>query len=723
MKREQFRSWLEPKHSLKAVNTGLSTVSRIERHLADLGLPTVDLDAAFAADGLEQVRLALESVRDDARSGGERFRILMPDASNPVPRLHGHLYWLRRYGAFSKGEPVDADEDPVVLFDSAGKTFKPVRMRGRTSGVEAYRIKPEGASNETEEAIEEHDIVEVARALLIDGRAVRIRETGINNASYLKFPGRLVAYRLRPDIADTLDLPIESESRSPAPQPEYPAQLSMSDPTNLILYGPPGTGKTYRTAAEAVRLCDGAVPNTREATMARYHELAEAGQIRFVTFHQSYSYEDFVEGLRPVTSVGEDEPGFRLEPRRGIFREIATLAEQARKKGSPSSPFDITGRRVFKMSLGRAGSEDHIYDAAILGGYAVLGWGGLEDWSDPKYENYQEVFDRWNQIEPGTSGNSGNIAQIWRFRSMQKGDLIVVSEGNSRFRAIGEVTSPYSYDPTDVRDYAHRRDVRWLLVLNEPLPVGEIYGKQFSQASCYLLSDEHLKREALARLIPGGPSVDVPTGPDQFVLVIDEINRANISKVFGELITLIEPDKRLGRPGEITVRLPTSGDSFGVPDNLHIVGTMNTADRSIALLDTALRRRFSFEELMPEPWLLAEASTRCGIDLVSLLTGINSRIEYLFDREHQIGHAYFIHCASRADVDHVMRHRVIPLLAEYFYEDWSKVALALGDPAGALFMERTGLKPPSGLVEEGADERLRWSVRSAFTQNAYQVPE
>lgn len=721
MKREDFRAWLDPKHKESAVNTGVATISRLEKKLAELGLPYTDLDTALEAGGLEQVRLALEAVRQDAHAGGERFRILMPDATDPVPRLNGFLYWLRRYASFRKGEPVDADDDPIVLFDGVGKSFKPARMRNQTSGVEAYRIKPEGASNETDEAIEEQDIVAVVRALLVDGRAVRIRETGISATSYFKFPGRLVTYRLRPDIAEALDLPIEGESRPPVAKAHTPAPLPMPTPTNLILYGPPGTGKTYRTAAEAVRLCDGTIPDTRDGTMARYRGLVEAGQIRFVTFHQSYAYEDFVEGLRPETGASEDGTGFRLEPRRGIFREIATLAEQARKKGSPSAPFDLAGRHVYKMSLGRAGSEDYIYEAAILGGYAALGWGGSEDWSDPKYENYQAVFDRWNQIEPGTSGNSGNIAQLWRFRSMQPGDLIVVSDGNLRFRAIGEVTGPYRYNPTDAGDYAHRRDVRWLLVLKEPLPVEEISDKRFSQASCYLLANEYLKREALARLLPGAPAATGPAAPDQFVLVIDEINRANISKVFGELITLIEPDKRLGRPGEITVRLPASGDSFGVPDNLHIVGTMNTADRSIALLDTALRRRFSFEELMPEPSLLAESSQRCGVDLVALLTRINARIEYLFDREHQIGHAYFMHCDSREDVDDVMRHRVIPLLAEYFYEDWGKVALALGDPKGERFLERTVLKPPAGLAEEGADERARWSVRWPFDSGAYQV--
>lgn len=495
-------------------------------------------------------------------------------------------------------------------------------------------------------------------------------------------------------------------------------------PTNLILYGPPGTGKTYATAAEAVRLCDGQVPEERADLKARYDALVEAGQIGFVTFHQSYAYEDFVEGLRPVTDGGAQEgeaaaAGFRLEPRKGVFREISALAEQARKNAGRGSGIDLAGRQFFKMSLGRAGVEDHIYDAAIEGGYVVLGYGGDVDWSDEKYEKYDAVFSKWNEIEPGTIGNNGNIAQVWCFRSaMHMGDIVIVSDGNSQFRAVGEIIGPYRFDPTGERTYNHRRDVRWLLVLDdESLPVETIYESPFTMQSCYRLKDAKVKKEALSRLLPSG-GADQSAAPDQFVLIIDEINRANISKVFGELITLIEPDKRLGQENVLRLKLPYSGDTFGVPDNLHIIGTMNTADRSIALLDTALRRRFRFKELMPRPSLLS--TDVGGIDLQALLAGINERIEYLFDREHQIGHAYFMGCRSKDDIDEVMRDKVIPLLAEYFYEDWEKVRQALGEASDeGGFIRRRRLASPNAAESSFGAERWRYAVQDSFELSAY----
>jgi 5-methylcytosine-specific restriction protein B len=159
-------------------------------------------------------------------------------------------------------------------------------------------------------------------------------------------------------------------------------------------------------------------------------------------------------------------------------------------------------------------------------------------------------------------------------------------------------------------------------------------------------------------------------------LLIDEVNRANVASVFGDLITLLETDKRLGAEHELWLTLPYSQERFGVPSNLYVVGTMNTTDRSIALLDIALRRRFSFREMLPDPSVL---SVVAGVDLPQLLRTINERIEYLLDRDHQIGHAYLTTVQSHADLCCAFRDRIIPLLQEYFFNDWTKIQLILGD--------------------------------------------
>ncbi len=499
--------------------------------------------------------------------------------------------------------------------------------------------------------------------------------------------------------------------------------MTPPDPTNLILYGPPGTGKTYNTAREAVRLCDGDTPyaedaDGRAALMERYGELCRKKRISFVTFHQNFSYEDFVEGLRPISGSADGEPGsasgFSLQAQDGIFKQIAELAASNRGKtiGDAGALIDRT-RTIFKMSLGRSreAEDDVIYQDAIEGGYVVLGWGGDVDWSDPRFDDFPAIKERWREDEPDAHGNNANIAQTYTFRAnMQIGSLVVISDGNRKFRAIGQVTGPYQFVAGRNGDYNHRRAVRWLWHSDESLPAARIYGKDLSQVSAYQMNSRLVDWDALEQVVAGGGEVVATTGaPEPYVLIIDEINRANISNVFGELITLIEPDKRIDKANALKVTLPYSKTEFGVPANLHIVGTMNTADRSIALLDTALRRRFTFREMAPRLDLLKVVD---DIDLSAVLRSMNDRIEYLVDREHRIGHAFFIGCRDSDEIDAVMRDKVIPLLQEYFFEDWSGIRAVLGSG----FIGSRKLKAPPDF---DGDDRESWFVRLPFGASAY----
>ena len=286
---------------------------------------------------------------------------------------------------------------------------------------------------------------------------------------------------------------------------------------NVIFYGPPGTGKTYTTAKRAVEICK--TESEKELTdyseiMKKYNELKKKNRIEFITFHQSYGYEEFIEGIKPIVLNEDDE-------------------------------------------------------------------------SDS--ENSQEI----------------------------------------KYEIVDGIFKKFCDEARKAQDKEN----------------------------------------------------------NEYVLIIDEINRGNISKIFGELITLIETTKRAGKKECISTKLPYSKEEFTVPDNVYIIGTMNTADRSIALMDTALRRRFKFEEMLPNYDLLKDIFVEdegVKVNIGAMLKVINERIEYLYDREHTIGHAVFLELKENNNIDkleNIFKKSVIPLLQEYFYEDYDKIRLILGDNA------------------------------------------
>lgn len=465
------------------------------------------------------------------------------------------------------------------------------------------------------------------------------------------------------------------EENATAESPTMEPALSATQ--NLIFYGPPGTGKTFITRKKAVELCDGSAPDSREAINKRYEELRAVNRIEFVTFHQSFSYEDFVEGIRPVLNDGgADQFSISYECRQGVFKRVCSAAELSTKSKNTETGIDISNRRLFKMSLGDSTlpSEDYLFSDCVENGYILLGYGQGLDFTG--LNSIADITTKLKTVLSNIQPNDYNITSVNYFTSVIKpGDLILISDGNTKFRAIGEITGEYEWLDRKSRDtYCQSRSVKWLRIFEESQPIELIFEKRLSQMTLYLMDQKSIKRDALQGLL--APSTR--NEPGNYVLIIDEINRANISKVFGELITLIEPDKRLGAKEQLLVSLPYSEKPFGVPANLSIIGTMNTADRSIALVDIALRRRFEFKEMMPE-YDLIPADIE-GTNVRELLRMINLRIEYFYDRDHVIGHAYLMKVTSLDDLRDTFKDRIIPLLQEYFYGDWKKICLVLGCP-------------------------------------------
>lgn len=407
-------------------------------------------------------------------------------------------------------------------------------------------------------------------------------------------------------------------------------------PLNQILYGPPGTGKTYNTINKALEIInDDEVKqldfNDRKAVKELFDKKLKEGQIMFTTFHQSMSYEDFIEGIKP--EIEEDAEGGKTviyEVKKGIFKQIVEEARKIRYKSE-----DLSQQYAFDDAWDDLVSEANEYlekEESLILNIQTVGMG----------LKVVDISEKGNlKVHPKSSKN-GKIYTVSfsRAKRLQKAfpDLSVIKNIDKEFRAVIGGSNSTAY---------------WA-VLN--------YINQKINSESTIIQQE------------------IPLDPKPYVLIIDEINRGNVSQIFGELITLIEEDKRLGKKEALEVILPYSKEKFGVPLNLYIIGTMNTADRSVEALDTALRRRFSFVEMMPE----YEELNKIQFDdfhLGELMKTINSRIEALLDRDHTIGHSYFINIKPHDTeaLKEAFANKIIPLLQEYFYHDYEKIALILGE--------------------------------------------
>ncbi|HDZ5140697.1 TPA: AAA family ATPase [Campylobacter jejuni] len=391
-------------------------------------------------------------------------------------------------------------------------------------------------------------------------------------------------------------------------------------PLNQILYGPPGTGKTYHTIDKALEILGENLEN-RDEKKAKFDEYIKNGQIVFTTFHQSYGYEEFVEGIKPRIDSKENSKEVEYEIKDGIFKELC-------KKALDNYKVSLLTQEEFVKS------ED------------------LEN----KIEIFlDELVDQQKFIEKIQSGG------------------FKLEEYNEKYRIIT--------DDTNANLYLNLEIFKTLLENKDKIINGRsikqiLNNKHRRQIDSYYFQLVKLFKEREQDYkVDNNPSEKPELKP--YIIIIDEINRGNVSKIFGELITLIEASKRIGEKEELKVTLPYSGEKFEVPKNVYIIGTMNTADRSITSLDTALRRRFEFIEMMPD---VSKLSMDCeGINLQELLKAINTRIEYLLDREKTIGHAFFISVENLEDLKKVFKNKIIPLLQEYFYNDYALINAVLND--------------------------------------------
>ncbi|MGH4139457.1 AAA family ATPase [Clostridium sp.] len=499
---------------------------------------------------------------------------------------------------------------------------------------------------------------------------------------------------------------VEEEETNPEEAAEFQKYVDLLKfNPNMILYGPPGTGKTYSTA-KIIEYMDINYSNKHTS----FETIEKDGRVKFITFHQSYSYEEFIEGIRPQINDDEDSEqgtGIKYKVEDGILKQLANLASmQVLKADKRIKGTEIISEksRIWKISLGSRNKDEKIYNECIARNDIAIGW--LND-INLKEKNYEEVFDLL-KIERGVNGKKPfqDADSVYTFISeIQIGDVVFIYDGPRTIRDIGVVEGEYDYKPE--LSYSHRRSIKWIKHYNPGYDIYAFNGQTIlTLKTVYQL--HRINFTDLNRILKEDESNQVVVRSEAkiapYYLIIDEINRGNISKIFGELITLIEKDKR----GKINCVLPYSKKPFTLPENLYIIGTMNTADRSIALLDTALRRRFVFVEIEPDiklfdnPNVVISPKVNNTIDLGKLLNALNIKIVKKLDREHRIGHAYFIDIISMGDLYKVWYYKILPLLMEYFYGDIESLKAITGkeffDDMGSIIF--ISYKEKSGGISE-----------------------
>lgn len=426
----------------------------------------------------------------------------------------------------------------------------------------------------------------------------------------------------------------------------------ISKDLNRILFGAAGTGKTFNTINHALSIIENKpldILETEDRTVLkeRFDQYKAQGQIKFVTFHQSFSYEDFVEGIRAETTKNEN--------------------------GETSLEYSVVSG-VFKNMCESASSKS------------------LESYEG----DYEEVVDSVinELVEKLQNGVTVNL-------QTKTGKQFALQKGTTNKNVIYKTArSGYS------NSISLERVKNQLMLEVENRSDRPVYEARLVSS---------LQSQIEKKLLHTISEVKKP-----HVLIIDEINRGNISRIFGELITLIEDSKRQGAEEELSVTLPYSKEEFSVPDNVYLIGTMNSSDRSLTGLDIALRRRFTFIEMPPKPELLDGVEVK-GLDIEKLLKVINQRIEVLLDRDHCIGHANFMSLKKQPNLEtlsSIFKQKIIPQLQEYFFDDWSKINMVL-NANGMLqpkAVERPTLFPNVNTeFESFLEEQKTWElVESAF---------